>query len=134
MLFIPFRRTASMLGKIDAVTPVVPVTDAKSEKARRIGWVLLRLSRYLPWRCMCFEQALAGIMLLKVYCLDGTIYFGVKKGAPKMTAHAWLRCGDQIITGAAGHEQFTVLFTVATKNNKQSETIIENVPGSGVSP
>ena len=27
----------------------------------------------------------------------------------KMKAHAWSQCGDSIITGGAGHEEFTVL-------------------------
>ncbi len=27
----------------------------------------------------------------------------------KMKAHAWSQCGDNIITGGAGHEEFTVL-------------------------
>ena len=27
----------------------------------------------------------------------------------KMKAHAWSQCGDTIITGGGGHEEFTVL-------------------------
>jgi hypothetical protein len=26
-----------------------------------------------------------------------------------MEAHAWLRCGDTYVTGAPGHERFTVV-------------------------
>lgn len=119
VLLIPFRRTASLLGVINQETPTEFGANAKN--AQRISSILRQISYLLPWRSMCFEQALAGMMMLKLRRLDGTIYFGVQKDAQQMKAHAWLRSGSQIITGAAGHERFTILFTVATKRYKQSE-------------
>ncbi|MEM7134232.1 MAG: lasso peptide biosynthesis B2 protein [Chloroflexota bacterium] len=112
VLLLPFRYTASLLGEVSREG--AESTLKEPEQIERIGVILRWLSRYLPWRSMCFEQALAGMLMLKRRGLDGTIYFGVQKGPEQMKAHAWLRCGNQIITGAAGRERFTVLFTVAS--------------------
>lgn len=113
VLFVSFRRVAPLLGHVNEYTPLD--TSTESAKARRIGAVLLKVSRYLPWRCRCLEQAIAGLILLRLHGLSGTIYFGVRKCTGKqMQAHAWLRCGNHLITGAAGHQWFSVIFTVAS--------------------
>jgi hypothetical protein len=44
--------------------------------------------------------------------IAGVFYLGVAKdgeGKEKMKAHAWTQCGDRIITGGRGHEEFTVV-------------------------
>lgn len=39
----------------------------------------------------------------------------INKSIPdKLSAHAWLRCGSSILTGADGHRQFTVVSTFST--------------------
>ena len=48
--------------------------------------------------------------------LPATLYLAVAqdKAAPeKLAAHAWLRCGDSILTGAGVREQFTVVSAFA---------------------
>jgi hypothetical protein len=50
--------------------------------------------------------------MLKRRRIAATLYLGVAKDenkAEKLAAHAWLRCGDVILTGAHGHRQFTVV-------------------------
>ena len=44
--------------------------------------------------------------------IPGVFYLGVMKdeeGTEKMKAHAWSKCGENILTGGEGHEKFTVL-------------------------
>jgi hypothetical protein len=54
--------------------------------------------------------------MLKRRRIAATLYLGVakKKDQPEqLAAHAWLRCGDAILTGAAGHRQFAVVAVFA---------------------
>ena len=44
--------------------------------------------------------------------ISGVFYLGVAKNADEkeqIEAHSWSQCGDMIITGGEGHENFTVL-------------------------
>lgn len=55
--------------------------------------------------------------MLKRRNIPGTVYLGVaiNKTIPdKLSAHAWLRYGSAILTGADGHRQFTVVSTFST--------------------
>jgi hypothetical protein len=69
-----------------------------------------------PYRLqsVCLPQAVATQWMLKRRRIAGTLYLGVAKDETqpeKLAAHAWLRCGTFILTGAAGHRQFTVVAT-----------------------
>ncbi len=55
---------------------------------------------------------MAARMMLKRRRFSSTIYLGVLKDDQEgMKAHAWIRYGEQILTGAQGHRQFTVVAT-----------------------
>jgi hypothetical protein len=46
--------------------------------------------------------------------IASTLYLGVAKGqnaSEPVAGHAWLSCAARIITGAAGHRQFTIIAT-----------------------
>ena len=46
--------------------------------------------------------------------IASTLYLGAAKGddaSEPVAAHAWLHCATQIITGATGHERFTIIAT-----------------------
>ena len=46
--------------------------------------------------------------------IQSTLYLGLAKDASQsLQAHAWLRCGEDIITGKAGHERFSVISSFA---------------------
>jgi hypothetical protein len=50
--------------------------------------------------------------------IPSTLYFGVAKDPDgNLKAHAWLRSGTQMVTGAAGRKQFTVVATFADIQN-----------------
>lgn len=114
VLLVPFRRLAPVLGTLNCVTPLERGDMSDCTKDKRLGSILKALSDYLPWRSMCLEQALAGMMLLRFKGVASTIYFGVSQGDKTLEAHAWLRCGEQIVTGEMGHKKFTTVFTVAS--------------------
>ncbi len=71
-----------------------------------------RVVRFLPLRVKCFARALTAKRILKKHYIPSTIYLGVaKEGSNKLIAHAWLRCGDIIVTGKEEMAKFkTILF------------------------
>jgi hypothetical protein len=77
---------------------------------RRIGWAVRAAAPRAPWQSLCLAQGLATATMLRRCRLPGTLYLGVaKSGDDTMQAHAWLRCGDDVLTGDAGHRRFAVV-------------------------
>lgn len=113
VLTIPFRWLARTLGRHMQVSPP-DAPAAELELAKLIGQAVRSAAGNTPWESVCLPQAVAGQWMLKRRGIAGTLYLGVAKtdaGAEQLAAHAWLRCGDQILTGGAGHRQFTVVST-----------------------
>ena len=112
LLLVPFRRLAVHLGTPSHETPAQNLDQAATERARTVGGAVQRAARNLPWDCRCMAQALAGKAMLRRRGLPSTLYLGVAKDeAADLCAHAWLRCGDAVITGGEGADRFTVLST-----------------------
>ena len=113
LLTIPFRWLAGSLGKRmnESGTKADP---SDLHAARLIGRAILSAANNTPWESVCLPQAVAGQWMLKRRGIAATLYLGVAKDeakAEKLAAHAWLRCGDLILTGNAGHRHFTVVAT-----------------------
>lgn len=80
----------------------------------RVAWAIEAVRWATPWDSNCLARALTGKRMLRRRRVDCTIYLGVKKSDPRsLEAHAWLRCGEKIITGEPGHDQFIVVATFA---------------------
>jgi hypothetical protein len=106
LLFMPFRKIAPMLGEsIYTDTASLP----SSLRPQRIRAAITRAASCAPWRTKCFEQALAGKLMLRYRRMSGVIFFGVNKTGTALKAHAWLESEGVIITGAKGIEQYTVI-------------------------
>jgi hypothetical protein len=85
-----------------------------SELLDRISWSVATASRQLPWDCSCLAQAVAAKAMLRWRGVPSTLYLGVAKDShSSLKAHAWLRCGDRILTGWQGMGKFTVIATFA---------------------
>jgi hypothetical protein len=73
---------------------------AQAAETARIGYVLPRLSKRLPWRSDCLVQAIAGQNWLAALGLASEIQIGVERPAGKpFAAHAWLVHGGSVVTG-----------------------------------
>jgi hypothetical protein len=115
ILVVPFQWIARMLGLALGESPP-SVDPTQTAEAERIGWAVRAAASRTPWQSACLAQALAGATLMRRRGLPGTLYLGVTKevGAPgSISAHAWLRCGTTIVTGAAGHERYTIVAAFA---------------------
>lgn len=113
ILFVPLRQFSFLLGEHMKQTPGA-LSGESPELLRSVTIALARAGRYVPWRCKCYEQAIAAKMILRGKKIRTTLYYGVAKDPEgKLIAHAWLRCGDYIVTGRRGMERFTVVGTFA---------------------
>jgi hypothetical protein len=110
MLFLlSFRRIAAWMGSTMGESPA-DMTPPQQDAAAEIGWAVRVMANRLPWQNVCFPQALAALWMLKWRRIPATVYFGVMFGEDRtLAAHAWVRSGRQLLTGANGHEQFTVV-------------------------
>lgn len=112
VLFLPFRFLARSIGnriRQEAQT-LPPPADLKS--AQMIGEAIRAAAKYTPWESVCLPQAVAAKWMLKRRNIPGVLYLGVMKDATKpekLAAHAWIKSGNLILTGAKGHGQYTVV-------------------------
>ena len=107
ILFFPFKKIAASLGVLnqESINEIIDLLIANNIKK-----AIQRASRVTLHSSKCYDQALAGKIMLKRRKLPSTIYFGLSKNdQSNLIAHAWLRFGDQILTGERGHENFTIV-------------------------
>jgi hypothetical protein len=111
---LPFRWITPRLGRLaqPAAAPqqAPPLSPAQAHEAQQVGWAVRAPARYLPWDARCLAQAIAAKWMLQRRGLPSTLYLGVDRGQEKwLEAHAWLRCGDEILTGEPEHARFKVI-------------------------
>jgi hypothetical protein len=104
ILVFPFHKIAARLGNPQLETPA---DDVSNEEVGVVVVAISRAIKYAMYPCGCFDKSLAAMMLLKRRNISATIYFGLKRDAGFLQAHAWLRCGNKIITGGLGQDQYS---------------------------
>ena len=108
VLLLPFRSIAPYLGRLNQETPEAYI-QSEQVVVGHIVWAIARSSRYTPWRSNCLARAIAAKIMLRRRKIASTLYLGLKKNADRLEAHAWLRVGQQIVTGGAIQSQFKVI-------------------------
>ncbi len=112
ILTVSFKRLTRSLEHV-AKKKELPTLNAQEMKtAKLVGQAIMRASAYTPWESACLVQSLTAQKMLQKRGIPGVFYLGAMKdeeSKEKMKAHAWSQCGDAIITGGGGHEEFTVL-------------------------
>jgi hypothetical protein len=87
--------------------------DAKQLKTSlSIGKAITQAAAYTPWKSTCLIQSLTAQNMLQKRDISGIFYLGIAKdktNRKNIRAHAWSQCGEMIITGDLGHEDFTPL-------------------------
>jgi hypothetical protein len=107
IIFMPFKRIAGKIGKLHVESSKFPINSAKINDVEH---AVRRASRFCLHESKCYDQALAGKFMLRRRSLPATLYFGLAKDIQHgLSAHAWVRCGNRIVTGKAGQENFTVI-------------------------
>jgi hypothetical protein len=106
---LSFKQIARLLS-LSVGEHHLPPSASRLEITQRIGWAVRATAPHVPWQSRCLAQALAAAAMLRCRQLPGTLYLGVTKGGDgKAQAHAWLRCGDDILTGGRTYKRFTAI-------------------------
>jgi Transglutaminase-like superfamily len=109
VVVLPFRTIARALGLHEGWTPSA-IDPVERRRAAQIGRAVRSAASHTPWDSTCLMQALAAAALLRRSRIGATLYLAVAKDAATpegMIAHAWLSCGELVLTGGAERERFT---------------------------
>jgi len=92
-----------------------PLTEGEMATAHQIGWAVRKAAQFTPWKSTCLVQVLAAQRMLYQRGIAGAFYLGATNSTngdqQTLSAHAWLKCDQDFITGEPGHEQFIVVST-----------------------
>jgi hypothetical protein len=106
LLFMPFRR----LFENQTVDSRSVAVDADPEFLRRVTYAVSSAANHVPWRSDCFPQTIAARVLLKRRGYESIIHVGVERvGEDMLNGHAWLTCGDIVVTGGSELHRYTEL-------------------------
>ena len=117
ILTVTFKRLSGGLQHHREVVTPSGVSKTQQQQASGIGKLVANAASATPCQSLCLVQVLVVQKLLAKRKIPGQFYLGVRTGSEDkadplgMSAHAWLQCGDAIVSGGAGHQQFTVVST-----------------------
>lgn len=104
LLVMPFRHLSARLSATSNSTQAEP----DQVLLQRIAYAISAAANNVPWRSDCFPQTIAARMLLSRFGCASTIHFGVDRvGDDGLAAHAWLTCGETIVTGGEELNRYT---------------------------
>ncbi len=117
ILMTSFKRLTCELEHHPQHASGAQLDEQQMVKADKIGRLVAIAARYTPWESLCLVQVLVVQRLLAQEHIPGQFYLGVRRESESnvdpngLSAHAWLQCGEAIVSGAAGHESFTIVST-----------------------
>ena len=101
-----FQRLSERLADAD----VSIGTEPDPEELRRVSYAIGAAASSVPWRSDCFPQSIAARKLLQRRGYASTIHLGVERvGDADLAGHAWLTCGDTVVTGDVDLDRYTEL-------------------------
>lgn len=106
ILLVPFRWFAPRKA---------PLADRceDTELPLRVGRAVLTASRHVPWQAACLAQALAAKTMLALRGTRSVMHLGARFDEDgELAAHAWLSCGDRLVTGGSGLAGYTPLISL----------------------
>ena len=99
---LELARARSLIQTFDprtlASAQQAPHIDPPKTLLDRVAWAVPAAASRVPWRSDCLVQALAAQNWLHAEGLQTQMHVGVARDEP-FTAHAWLTCGNRVITG-----------------------------------
>ena len=85
-------------------------TEPDPDELRRVSFAISAAANNVPWRSDCFPQSIAARKLLRSRGYASTIHLGVERvGDQELAGHAWVTCGDTVVTGDVDLHRYTEL-------------------------
>lgn len=109
-LFVPFRDIARLASR--PVRRAAPSAGRRNALVESVRSAVSRCARKVPWRALCFEQGFAAQAMLRRRGIDAVMYYGAAtNGTDELSAHVWVRDGDNDVIGCENAAQYAVLAT-----------------------
>ena len=106
MIYLPFKYLKKQMG-IPKTESIYDVDHLIYKEAKNIRSIVMLICKYTPWESKCLVRALLVQHFLKRKKIASTIYLGVNEDDMNhMKAHAWIRCGEMIVTGQYEKDHF----------------------------
>jgi hypothetical protein len=110
LLFVPFRWLVPLCGQLHpgAASALRVLSEDEISSAFAVRRAVRRATGRLPWDSSCLVRALAAQMMLRRRHLPSVLQLGVRTGAAtKLSAHAWVKCGEVNVVGDESVAEFT---------------------------
>lgn len=100
---VPVQQLIGDLKARSAAQPGVdPMHLADPLQLTRLSWAIGVAAAQVPWRSDCLIQVIAADQMLRRRGHTADFCLGLRKSEMgNLTAHAWLQCGDVVVTGGA---------------------------------
>ena len=106
---MPFQRLSERL----AADQTEPSPQPNPKYLDRVGFAIRAAANNVPWRSNCFPQTIAARMILRRQGYASTIHLGVEKsGEGGIAGHAWLTCGEAVVTGGKELDRYTEMHRI----------------------
>ena len=106
---LPFRKLHNSLGKKGKLL-TFDLTEHDISELKQVNLAFRRVKKYFPIPIKCLASALTAKKILKKKGYKSIIHIGLSRQTQKnIAAHAWLSCGDIIITGIEEKKKFKEL-------------------------
>jgi hypothetical protein len=106
LIFVSFSQLAPRFGTLmaptdDRIAKVNGIAHAEQTfLAQEVSWAVTRVARYMPFKAVCLQQAMAASSMLRRRGVPSVLHFGAARGATKpLDAHAWLDAAGVEVTG-----------------------------------
>ncbi len=112
ILLFPFERLTHSLTQKKTKDWITLQPYRVMQNALLISKAICRAANNTPWESACLVQSLSALQMLRRRGIAGVFYLGVMKDSnvkKTMKAHAWTEAGEKILTGGAGHEDYTII-------------------------
>nr|WP_211112189.1 lasso peptide biosynthesis B2 protein [Azospirillum soli] len=108
---LPWSRTSALLGRFAAPAGTgAPPSPRDTQRARAVARRVRGMADRLPWHSTCLVRAVAGMLLLARRGIPGSgIRFGVRKEDGRLSAHAWLILGSEVLLGGEEADTYVPL-------------------------
>jgi len=114
ILIFPFKVIASKVGLPQTETSFINTFESMVLETQI---AVTRGAKYIFFSSKCYDQALATTFMLRRRRIPSTIYFGLNKVDGQLSAHAWVRSGQIIVSGKLDYEKFTPVAWFGTDPN-----------------
>ena len=93
---------------VERLSPEQGGSDPDPDLVYRVGLAVSRAAANVPWRSDCFPQTIAARSMLNRLGYTSTVHLGVDRvGEDDLMGHAWLTCGDTVVTGGVDLDRYT---------------------------